>query len=106
MATFKVSATATSASPAPVVEISAALVWRPPASNSLAPVISARSSSTFPSSETCDAPLASRANLDPVSCFDVAIASNANPSAASGQSDADGQKYNRDLLHVKYSFSS
>src|SRR5437868_14782712 len=30
--------------------------------------------------------------------FDVAIASNANPSAASGQSDADGQKYNRDLL--------
>ena len=38
--------------------------------------------------------------------FDVAIASNTNPSAASGQSDADGQKYNRDLLHVKYSFSS
>ena len=37
--------------------------------------------------------------------FDVAIASNANPSAASGQSDADGQKYNRDLLHGKHSFS-
>jgi hypothetical protein len=38
--------------------------------------------------------------------FDVAIASNANPSASSGQSDADGQKYNCDLLHVKYGFSS
>jgi hypothetical protein len=36
--------------------------------------------------------------------FDVAIASNANPSASSGQSDADGQKYNRDFLHVKYGF--
>jgi hypothetical protein len=38
--------------------------------------------------------------------FDVAIPSNANPSTSSGQSDADGQKYNRDLLHVKYGFSS
>jgi len=38
--------------------------------------------------------------------FDVAIASNANPSASSGQGDADGQKYNRDLLHGKYDFSS
>lgn len=34
--------------------------------------------------------------------FDVAIASNANPSASSGQGDADRQKYNRDLLHGKY----
>ena len=34
--------------------------------------------------------------------FDVAIASNANPSASSGQGDADSQKYNRDLLHGKY----
>jgi hypothetical protein len=27
----------------------------------------------FPSSETCDAPLASRANLGPVSCFAVSF---------------------------------
>src|SRR4029453_1898442 len=38
--------------------------------------------------------------------FDVAIPSNANPSTSSGHSDADGQKYNVDLLHVKYGFSS
>jgi hypothetical protein len=36
--------------------------------------------------------------------FDVAIASNANPSATRGQSDAAGQKYDRDLLHIKYRF--
>jgi hypothetical protein len=49
--------------------------------------------------------LGERANRSVIR-FDVAIASNANPSASSGQSDADGQKYNRDLLHVKYGFSS
>src|SRR4029077_14424200 len=38
--------------------------------------------------------------------FDVTIASNANPPASRGQSDADGQKYNRDFLHGKYGFSS
>jgi len=38
-------------------------------------------------------------------CFDVAISSDANPAASGGQSDADGQKYNRDLLHVKCGFS-
>jgi hypothetical protein len=32
--------------------------------------------------------------------FDVAIASNSYPPASSGQSDARGQKYNSDLLHV------
>ena len=32
--------------------------------------------------------------------FDAAISSNANPAAAGGESDAEGQKYNRDLLHV------
>src|SRR4029450_13310570 len=49
--------------------------------------------------------LGERANRSVIR-FDVAIASNANPSASRGQSDADGQKYNRDLLHVLCGFSS
>jgi hypothetical protein len=49
--------------------------------------------------------LGERANRSVIR-FDVAIASNANPSASSGQNDADGQKYNCDLLHVKFGFSS
>jgi hypothetical protein len=32
-------------------------------------------------------------------CFDVAIASNPGPPAPGDESDADGQQYNRDLLH-------
>jgi hypothetical protein len=47
--------------------------------------------------------LGERANRSVIR-FDVAIASHANPSASSGQSD--DQKYNRDLLHVKFGFSS
>jgi hypothetical protein len=41
-----------------------------------------------------------------VICFDVTIASNANPPASRCPSDANGQKYNRDLLHVQIGFSS
>jgi len=32
--------------------------------------------------------------------FDIAVASNSDPSAASEQHDAYSQKYKRDLLHV------
>jgi hypothetical protein len=42
----------------------------------------------------------------PVIRFDVPISSNPNPPASGGQSDADGQKYNRDPLHEKYCFSN
>ena len=70
---FQRLATAISASPAPVVEISAVLVCSELAANSLAPVISARSSSMFPSSETWLAPLASNANRGPVNCFATSL---------------------------------
>jgi hypothetical protein len=36
----------------------------------------------------------------------VPIASNANPSASTGQHDARNQNYNADLLHGKYDFAS
>src|SRR4029077_18580768 len=41
-----------------------------------------------------------------VLCFDVAVASNAHPSASDGQHDARSQKYKNDLLHGKYDFAS
>src|SRR5262249_18632128 len=37
----------------------------------------------------------------PVISFDVAVAPDAYPSAASGESDTEGQKYKCDLLHVR-----
>src|SRR4029077_14889945 len=49
--------------------------------------------------------LGERANRSVIR-FDVAVASKADPSASSGKNDADCQKYNRDLLHVKYGFYS